>query len=90
MDDFLKMDVFFVVATLGVVMVSVLASLILWHALRIMRVLDRLSHDVAEEAHALQADLNEIRKKTKRDGRELGKLVELALATGRRLLRIKR
>lgn len=89
MDAFLKMDVFFVVATIGVVVVSALLAGVLWYALRLMRTLDRISKEVESEVKLLRKDLDTARLVAKREGKAVTSLIDFALRTGRRLLGLK-
>ena len=87
MDEFLKMDVFFVVATIGIVVVAGLVAAVLVYALRLVRTLERIAEDVEEEAKALRADLQEARSAAKREGKEFKKLADFAIVAGKRLLK---
>jgi hypothetical protein len=87
MDEFQKMDVFFVVATLGFIVLTVLASLFLFYAIRVAQALDRIAKDIEVEAHELKQDIDDARLAAKREGRHLLHLVDVALATGRRFVR---
>lgn len=78
MDDFLKMDIFFVLATVMTLLIGILASVFLFYAIRVARTLHRLSSDIADEAHALKGDLDDARVAAKREGRHLLHLVDAA------------
>lgn len=65
MEDFFKMDVFFVVATIATVVVTTLLVIALVYAVRFLRTLDRIGHEVEEEAVALRADIEEARSRVK-------------------------
>lgn len=62
MDAFLKMDVFFVVATAAVVVVAALVGVLLYRAIRLMRTLERIASEVQEEAGEIRADLRNLRQ----------------------------
>jgi hypothetical protein len=86
MDDFAKMDIFFVVATVAVVAHIVFATVIFWYALRLLRLLERIGREVEEEAKALARDLDEARAEASRTGRRFARLFDVALAAVTRFL----
>lgn len=61
MDEFLKMDIFFVVATLAVAVLAVLSSFILWRLERILKHVEHISEQAAAESDNLREDLAEMR-----------------------------
>lgn len=81
MDDFLKMDIFFVVATVAIVLVSVLLAMVLIRLLRILKTVDEVSEIVQEEAEGIRDDIREVRAAVKREtikaGHMLGLLTDL-------------
>jgi len=86
MDEFLRMDVFFVIATLGVIIFTAFVSIFLFYAIQLARTLSRIALDVEAEAHALKEDIDEARILAKREGRQLLHLVDVALKAGKRLV----
>lgn len=86
MDDFLKMDIFFVVVTLVVAVVGVLIAFALLTFLRILRTLERIAKDVEGEAKAIITDIDGVRKKVGVEGFKAAHLLTLATKTGKRLL----
>jgi hypothetical protein len=66
MDPFLKMDVFFVVATLGVVVVSGFAAFALWRLERVLKNVEHISAQVAAESDNVRLDLAEMRADIRR------------------------
>lgn len=66
MDDFLKMDIFFGVATAATIIITMLVAIVLMQAIRLMRSLSRITDEVEEEAKALRKDLDDARKEAKR------------------------
>ncbi len=75
MDSFIKMDIFFFVTTLVVVVLGVLFSVALVYLIRLFRTLDRIANQVNEEATGIRADLDELRGKVKHEGLRLGHLI---------------
>ncbi len=65
MDDFLKMDIFFVVATIAAVVFAALLSYALVLIIRILRNVERVSQVVEEEAQLLKGDIDEMRVKVR-------------------------
>jgi hypothetical protein len=68
MSDFLKMDVFFVVSTVAVVIVGVLFCIALFYVIRILRTADRISEEFADEAHLVRADIRDMRASVRAEG----------------------
>lgn len=76
MSEFLKMDVFFFVATLATVVLTVLAAIAFFYGIRVLKGIERILGEVEEEAKALRADLNDVRAVAKREGSKLAGLLE--------------
>ena len=87
MDDFLKMDIFFVVSTVAVVVVGGLFAYILVRVLRILRNVERLSDAVTEEARLLKWDIDDVRQKVRSEGFKLSYVSRLFRATRTRFTR---
>lgn len=66
MNEFLKMDVFFVVATIAFVIVGVLVCVVLVYVARFLNTANRIAAEVEEETGAIRADLDEMRHGIKR------------------------
>lgn len=73
MNELLKMDIFFAVATFAVLAVGVVFAIILIRAWRILDNIERISKNAAEESDALRADIGNLRAKV-RTGMRLGYL----------------
>jgi type II secretory pathway pseudopilin PulG len=80
MDDFLKMDIFFGVTTVAVVVVSVLLTMVLIRLLRILKTADEVSEIIQGEAEGIRDDIREVRATVKRETVKVGQL--LSLLTG--------
>jgi uncharacterized membrane protein len=65
MSDFLKMDIFFVVATVATVLIAALLVVLLIHAVRLLQTLNRISEEVEEEAKAIREDIQDARGKVR-------------------------
>jgi hypothetical protein len=90
MNEFLKMDIFFVVAMIGVVVLTVLTGIALFYLIRLVRTLSRVAETVEEEAVALKSDLEEARASIKRGGKTFMSLFGFGAKAGKRLLSKKR
>lgn len=61
MDEFLKMDIFFFVATAAVVLLTFFATFVLWRVERILKQVEYISKQVAGESNNVRRDLAEMR-----------------------------
>jgi hypothetical protein len=61
MNEFFKMDVFFVVTTAVVVVLGVLVAYILWRLERVLRHIEHISEQVAKESELLRQDFAGVR-----------------------------
>lgn len=67
MNEFIKMDIFFVVATAALVVLTVLASIFLVYAIRVVRTADRLGTLVENEMELIKGDINDARLAARRE-----------------------
>ncbi len=74
MDEFLKMDIFFFVATAAVVIVAAFVALALYRIVRILRNVEKISAIVEEEGELMRADIADLRSSVKREGFKLRSL----------------
>ncbi|HEY4489358.1 MAG TPA: hypothetical protein VJA87_02640 [Candidatus Paceibacterota bacterium] len=65
MTDFLKMDVFFGVATVAAVAVTLITIVALAYAVRLLRTLNRIGDDIEEETEAIREDVEAARRKVR-------------------------
>ncbi len=75
MNDFLKMDIFFVTATVALVLVALLLCVFLYYAIRVARKMDRIGALVEEEARAITGDIDELRAAARTEAGHLGALI---------------
>lgn len=61
MSEFLKMDIFFFVTTLVVIVLGVLTAFILWRLQRILKNVEHISEQVSLESDAIRHDIAELR-----------------------------
>jgi len=78
MDDFLKMDVFFLIATLAVVVLTMLTAVFLFYAIRVARMLDRLGTTIQTEVGAIKEDIDDVRLVARREAGELISFIHTA------------
>ncbi len=86
MNEFLKMDIFFGVATVATVVVAALVCVAFMYLIRLLSTLDRISKEVEEEAKALRSDLDEARASVKREGLKLSHLFDFFTKSATRIL----
>jgi hypothetical protein len=84
MTDFLKMDIFFVVATIATALVGILVLVALVFFVRILRTFDRILLEVEAETKAIREDIEDTRMEIKRDGKHLLHFLGLAKKVGAR------
>ena len=94
MSEFFKMDFFFVVATIGFIILALLLCVALWYVIQLLRTINRVADTVDEEAQAIKTDIDDARKSIRREGTGLlstaKTLTGFAGKTGKRLLKKKR
>ncbi len=66
MNELFKMDIFFVVATITIVIVGILVCVVLVYVARFLNTANRIANDVQEETESIRADLSEMRHDIKR------------------------
>jgi hypothetical protein len=81
MDDFLKMDVFFVVSTVAVLVVTALLAFVLVRVLRILGRVEQISEVVSEEAQLVRKDVADLRENVRTEGFKLKHLANFASST---------
>ncbi|MFA6519440.1 MAG: hypothetical protein WCT41_01295 [Candidatus Paceibacterota bacterium] len=61
MDEFLKMDIFFFVATVAVVVLAFFTAYVLWRLQRVLKNIEHISEQVALESDIVRQDIAEMR-----------------------------
>ncbi|KND49330.1 MAG: hypothetical protein AB203_02945 [Parcubacteria bacterium C7867-008] len=84
MDPFLQMHIFFLVTTIVVVALGVLSCVALVYLILLFRTVERIANHVNEEAEEIRADLDDVRRKAKREGLRLGHLITFFGKTAKR------
>ena len=77
MNDFLKMDIFFIVTTLVVVMLGIVVTLILFRVWRILGHVEDISRDISEESALLRNDVAQMRARIKTEGFKFAHIMSL-------------
>ncbi|HEY0010660.1 MAG TPA: hypothetical protein VGB97_01950 [Candidatus Paceibacterota bacterium] len=90
MEDFLKMDIFFVVATVVMTLIGALVVVALVYAVRFLRTLNRVGDEFAEEAKAIREDVRAARARVKEEGFRAASLFSLFGKSVKRATRKKR
>ena len=83
MNEFLKMDIFFMVTTVAVIVITILLMLLLIRVLRILKNIEDISLLVEEEGQHLREDIAQVRDSVKREGLNLMHVFDF-LAGGKR------
>ena len=84
MDEFLKMDIFFVVTTLVVLAVGIVTVLILLRVWRILGHVERITQQISEESALLRQDIAHLRSNIQEEGFKVTRFVRFLLgAVGR-------
>lgn len=84
MDEFLKMDVFFVVTTVAVVLVGALLGLVLWRLHRILKNVEHVSEQVAIETDFIRQDISDIRAEIRSGRSRFASLTSFFTKMGKR------
>ena len=84
MDDFLKMDVFFVVTTFFVIAGGLLSVFALYYVVRILKSLDGVMKNVHEESNDIRTDINILRQKVRDEGMKVKHLMDFLGTFGSR------
>lgn len=61
MNEFLKMDIFFFITSVVVVMLAFFAAVVLWRVARVLKHIEHISEQVALESDSIRGDLAEVR-----------------------------
>lgn len=90
MDEFLKMDVFFVVATLASVVLAVMLAIALWYLIKVLASVQRISEQFEEEAELLKKDVDDARHAIREKSAQVGAVISLAEKGVKKALGVKR
>lgn len=68
MNDFIQMDIFFLVTTVAVIFVGVMITTALFYVIRILRSVERITQNVSEESDLIREDISHLRARVRADG----------------------
>ena len=75
MDDFLKMDVFFAITTVAVLVLTVLVGFVLVRLLKILKSIQRILVLAEKESELVREDIGHLREKVSKEGLKLRHIV---------------
>ncbi len=78
MSDFAKMDIFFVVTTIAVIVVAGLLAYALFKIIKILRNVEHVSQIVSDEGDLVREDIAQMRSSIMREGFKLTHLASFA------------
>ncbi len=90
MSDFLKMDIFFAVTTVAVIVVSFVLTLVLIRVRGVLRQIDDVTALVREEGEQLREDIANVREQVQEGGLRIGHLFGFLTGMKKRKPRAKR
>jgi uncharacterized protein YoxC len=76
MTDFFKMDLFFVVTTVVVVLAGAFLVVALYYLIRILKSVDHLAQNVSEESDNVRGDISILRARVREEGMKVKHLVD--------------
>lgn len=71
MDEFLKMDIFFMVTTIVVLAGGMLCVVALFYIVRILKSVDNIAENVSEESDSMRGDIAVLRQKIREEGMKI-------------------
>ena len=86
MEDFTKMDIFFTVTTVAIVLVTTGVALIIYRIVRFIRVLEGIVTNVKDETREIRSDLTRLRSEMVVKGSKFAPLLWFAGRLGKRVL----
>jgi hypothetical protein len=90
MDSFLKMDIFFGVTTLAVVVLTIVLVVVAVRALALLKKVDDLLEMARESGEQIQEDIEEVRATIRRGGSRIGHFFGLLGAAPKKRTRTSR
>lgn len=66
MNDFIKMDIFFFITSVAVVLFTLLGAFVLWRVARVLKNIEHISEQVSLESDNIRGDLAEVRADIRR------------------------
>lgn len=84
MNEFLKMDIFFFITSMAVVLLALLGAFVLWRLSRVLKNIEHISEQVALESDNIRLDLAEVRGDIRRGKGKLKSLFSFFTKTAKR------
>jgi hypothetical protein len=84
MDEFLKMNIFFFITTIAVVLFTFFGALVLWRLSRILKNIEHIFEQVSLESDTIRADLSDMRSDIRRGKGRLKSLFGFLRTTTKR------
>lgn len=84
MNEFLQMQIFFLVTTIAVLVLVVLAGLVWWRVERILKNVERISEQAAIESELIRQDIREMRSDIRTGRSRIASIVSLFTKFGKR------
>lgn len=84
MNEFLKMDIFFFMTTVAVVLFTLLGAVVLWRVLRVLTHIEHISEQVSLETDTIRGDLALVRSDIRRGKGRLKSLFNFFSKTAKR------
>ncbi|MHB8860604.1 MAG: hypothetical protein ACYC48_02615 [Minisyncoccota bacterium] len=85
MNEFLKMDLFFFITTLAVVLLAFFGAVVLWRLSRILKNIDHISEQIALESDEVRHDLAGVRADIRRGKGRMKSVLDFLKKTGKRV-----
>ena len=77
MNEFLKMDIFFVVTTVVVVLLGAFSLLAMYYVIKILKNVEHVSENVSEESDHIKVDVSILRAKIRDEGMRVQHFLDL-------------
>jgi len=84
MEAFLKMDIFFFVTTIVVIVLALFTAFVLWRLERVLKNIEHISGQVALESDSIRGDLSKMRGDIRRGKGKLKSLFSFFSTTAKR------
>lgn len=85
MDEFLKMDIFFFVTTIAVIVIAVFVAFVLWRLQRVLKNAEHISEQVALESDSVRQDIAAMRDDIRKGKGRIKSLFDFSGKLGKRV-----
>lgn len=87
MNDFLKMDVFFFITTIALILLTSFGTVVLWRLANILKNVEHISEQIALESDGIRSDLAGMRTDIRKGKGRLKSLFGFFGTTAKRILK---